>query len=150
MEEGKINIKRKIASATPIYRFRDLSKLEGIGKQTYNDVFRLLYSLANQTDNQDFVQKPELVNLDLFTQTIEYLNQPRENILQFNQPVESEEEKIDFMSSIAIYVAPNTGGESFGIILAEALAGGACVLKKHLLFHKQQMRLLKVLSILKR
>jgi phosphatidylinositol alpha-mannosyltransferase len=31
------------------------------------------------------------------------------------------------MSSVAIYVAPNTGGESFGIILAEALAGGACV-----------------------
>jgi len=39
----------------------------------------------------------------------------------------SETEKADFMSSIAIYVAPNTGGESFGIILAEALAGGACV-----------------------
>jgi phosphatidylinositol alpha-mannosyltransferase len=31
------------------------------------------------------------------------------------------------MSSVSIYVAPNTGGESFGIILAEALAGGACV-----------------------
>ena len=39
----------------------------------------------------------------------------------------SEEEKADFMSSVSIYVAPNTGGESFGIILAEALAGGACV-----------------------
>jgi phosphatidylinositol alpha-mannosyltransferase len=39
----------------------------------------------------------------------------------------SESEKADFMSSVAIYVAPNTGGESFGIILAEALAGGACV-----------------------
>ena len=39
----------------------------------------------------------------------------------------SEEDKANFMSSIAIYVAPNTGGESFGIILAEALAGGACV-----------------------
>lgn len=39
----------------------------------------------------------------------------------------SEEDKADFMSSLAIYVAPNTGGESFGIILAEALAGGACV-----------------------
>lgn len=39
----------------------------------------------------------------------------------------SESDKADFMSSIAIYVAPNTGGESFGIILAEALAGGACV-----------------------
>jgi phosphatidylinositol alpha-mannosyltransferase len=39
----------------------------------------------------------------------------------------SEQDKANFMSSIAIYVAPNTGGESFGIILAEALAGGACV-----------------------
>ena len=39
----------------------------------------------------------------------------------------SEEEKADFMSSVSIYVAPNTGGESFGIILAEALSGGACV-----------------------
>jgi phosphatidylinositol alpha-mannosyltransferase len=40
----------------------------------------------------------------------------------------SESEKADFMSSVAVYVAPNTGGESFGIILAEALAGGACVI----------------------
>ena len=39
----------------------------------------------------------------------------------------SETDKADFMSSVSIYVAPNTGGESFGIILAEALAGGACV-----------------------
>ena len=40
----------------------------------------------------------------------------------------SEEEKADFMSSVGAYVAPNTGGESFGIILAEALAGGAAVI----------------------
>jgi phosphatidylinositol alpha-mannosyltransferase len=39
----------------------------------------------------------------------------------------SEEEKADFLHSVSIYVAPNTGGESFGIILAEALAGGAAV-----------------------
>ena len=39
----------------------------------------------------------------------------------------TESEKADFMSSVAVYVAPNTGGESFGIILAEALASGACV-----------------------
>jgi phosphatidylinositol alpha-mannosyltransferase len=39
----------------------------------------------------------------------------------------SEEEKANFLASIALYVAPNTGGESFGIILAEALAGGASV-----------------------
>lgn len=39
----------------------------------------------------------------------------------------SEKDKADFLSSVAIYVAPNTGGESFGIILAEAMASGACV-----------------------
>ena len=39
----------------------------------------------------------------------------------------SEQEKANFLASISIYVAPNTGGESFGIILAEALAGGATV-----------------------
>ena len=39
----------------------------------------------------------------------------------------SEEDKANFMCSVSLYVAPNTGGESFGIILAEALAGGACV-----------------------
>jgi phosphatidylinositol alpha-mannosyltransferase len=40
----------------------------------------------------------------------------------------SEEDKANFLASIALYVAPNTGGESFGIILAEALAGGASVI----------------------
>jgi phosphatidylinositol alpha-mannosyltransferase len=39
----------------------------------------------------------------------------------------TEEDKADFMSSVGAYVGPNTGGESFGIILAEALAGGAAV-----------------------
>jgi len=39
----------------------------------------------------------------------------------------SEEEKADFLHSIGVHVAPNTGGESFGIILAEALAAGAAV-----------------------
>lgn len=39
----------------------------------------------------------------------------------------TEEEKASFLASIGLYIAPNTGGESFGIILAEALAGGASV-----------------------
>jgi phosphatidylinositol alpha-mannosyltransferase len=39
----------------------------------------------------------------------------------------SENEKANFLKSIALYIAPNTGGESFGIIIAEALAGGAAV-----------------------
>ncbi len=39
----------------------------------------------------------------------------------------SESEKANFLASVGLYVAPNTGGESFGIILAEALASGAKV-----------------------
>ena len=39
----------------------------------------------------------------------------------------SDDEKADFLSSVSLYVAPNTGGESFGIILAEAMAAGAAV-----------------------
>jgi len=34
----------------------------------------------------------------------------------------SEEDKVSFLKSLTVYVAPNTGGESFGIILAEAMA----------------------------
>ena len=44
----------------------------------------------------------------------------------------SETDKADFMSSVGAYVAPNTGGESFGIILAEALAGGAAVIASNI------------------
>ncbi len=40
----------------------------------------------------------------------------------------SEEEKVQFLSSLNLYIAPNTGGESFGIILAEAMASGTPVL----------------------
>ena len=39
----------------------------------------------------------------------------------------SEGDKADFLASVSLYIAPNTGGESFGIILAEAMAGGAAV-----------------------
>jgi len=38
-----------------------------------------------------------------------------------------EPQKARFMSSVDIYVAPNTGGESFGIVLVEAMAAGAAV-----------------------
>jgi len=40
----------------------------------------------------------------------------------------SESEKADFFKSIDAYVAPNIRGESFGIILAEAMAGGAPII----------------------
>lgn len=40
----------------------------------------------------------------------------------------SDQRKRELLRSIAVYVAPNTGGESFGIILAEAMAAGAAVI----------------------
>lgn len=40
----------------------------------------------------------------------------------------SEEEKAQLLKSVDIYVAPNTGGESFGIILAEAMSAGTPVI----------------------
>ncbi|MBM3719089.1 MAG: glycosyltransferase family 4 protein [Actinobacteria bacterium] len=44
----------------------------------------------------------------------------------------SEEEKRQFFKSIDLYVAPNIGGESFGIILAEAMATGVAILASDL------------------
>lgn len=40
----------------------------------------------------------------------------------------SDKEKANFLSSVGLYIAPNTGGESFGIILAEAMASGASII----------------------
>ena len=44
----------------------------------------------------------------------------------------TEEEKVAFFKSISMYVAPNTGGESFGIILAEAMTCGTSLVASDL------------------
>ncbi len=44
----------------------------------------------------------------------------------------SDEDKAAMLASSDIYVAPHTGGESFGIVLAEAMAAGAPVLASEL------------------
>jgi phosphatidylinositol alpha-mannosyltransferase len=44
----------------------------------------------------------------------------------------SEVDKIRMLASVDIYVAPNTGGESFGMILTEAMAAGAPVVASDL------------------
>ena len=44
----------------------------------------------------------------------------------------SEEEKPRMLRSVDVYVAPNTGGESFGMILTEAMAAGAPVVASDL------------------
>jgi phosphatidylinositol alpha-mannosyltransferase len=44
----------------------------------------------------------------------------------------SEETKARMLSSVDVYVAPNTGGESFGMILTEAMAAGTPVVASDL------------------
>lgn len=44
----------------------------------------------------------------------------------------SDEEKASFYSSLTVYVAPQTGGESFGIVLAEAMAAGCPIVASDL------------------
>ncbi|GLZ33489.1 GDP-mannose-dependent alpha-(1-2)-phosphatidylinositol mannosyltransferase [Lentzea sp. NBRC 105346] len=56
----------------------------------------------------------ELKNLDIHDR-IDFLGQV------------SDEEKARVLRSVDVYCAPNTGGESFGIILTEAMAAGAAV-----------------------
>lgn len=43
-----------------------------------------------------------------------------------------EQEKAQLLASVDVYVAPNTGGESFGIILVEAMAAGAAIVASDL------------------
>lgn len=44
----------------------------------------------------------------------------------------SEEDKARLLSSVDVYCAPQTGGESFGIVLVEAMAAGAAVVASDL------------------
>lgn len=80
--------------------------------QIVNQIPDVRVFIAGPGESETFLEKlePHLRNRFTFLGTI------------------SESDKANFMASVGIYVAPNTGGESFGIILAEALAAGASVL----------------------
>ncbi len=44
----------------------------------------------------------------------------------------SDEEKASLLASVDLYIAPQTGGESFGIVLVEAMSAGAAVVASNL------------------
>lgn len=56
-------------------------------------------------------------------EAMQSINPELRNHLKFLGRVD-DEEKAAFLKSLDLYIAPNTGGESFGIILAEAMAAG--------------------------
>ena len=51
--------------------------------------------------------------------------------VEFLGPI-SDEEKAALLSSVDVYCAPQTGGESFGIVLVEAMSAGAAVVASDL------------------
>lgn len=51
------DIRKKIIDALPIKKFRELRKIEGVGKQTYNDIFSFLYTISSKP-------APEIDELD--------------------------------------------------------------------------------------
>jgi phosphatidylinositol alpha-mannosyltransferase len=52
----------------------------------------------------------------------------------------SEEDKIRVYHSVDVFCAPNTGGESFGYVLAEAMAAGAPIVASDLDAFRQVLR----------
>ena len=70
------------------------------------------YLIAGPGDSDEFVKN---------------LNPQLQNRITFLGRL-SDRQKESFLKSVEIYVAPNTGGESFGIILTEALSAGTAVI----------------------
>jgi len=62
----------------------------------------------------------------------------RERVVLLGQV--SEEDKARVYHSVDVFCAPNTGGESFGIVLAEAMASGAPIVASDLDAFRQVLR----------
>jgi phosphatidyl-myo-inositol alpha-mannosyltransferase len=52
----------------------------------------------------------------------------------------SEQDKVRMLHSVDVFCAPNTGGESFGIVLAEAMAAGAPIVASDLEAFRRVLR----------
>jgi phosphatidylinositol alpha-mannosyltransferase len=62
----------------------------------------------------------------------------RERVVLLGQV--SDEDKVRMYHSVDVFCAPNTGGESFGIVLAEAMAAGAPIVASDLDAFRQVLR----------
>ncbi len=58
------DVKAKLIAGLPIHRFRDLRDIEGIGKQTYKDLFQFLDVWVNQCENSDYDPIAQRKSLD--------------------------------------------------------------------------------------
>jgi len=62
----------------------------------------------------------------------------RERVVLLGQV--SEEDKVRMLHSVDVFCAPNVGGESFGVVLAEAMAAGAPIVASDLEAFRQVLR----------
>lgn len=83
------DIRKKIIHALPIRRFRELGKIEGVGKQTYNDMFSFLYESVSKFEFEQ--DKPESANtLQLqILDTITEEEKLQESTNQLSSPLEA-------------------------------------------------------------
>ena len=84
----RADIKKKIISVIPVSRFRDLKRVQGIGKQTYNDIFIYLYSLAEQNHKNDSIRPPKVANLNLFGDLDSSSTQSKKAVINSAQVIE--------------------------------------------------------------
>jgi O-acetyl-ADP-ribose deacetylase (regulator of RNase III) len=87
------DIRSKIVNSLPIRRFRELRQLEGVGKQTYNEIFQLLYKMASKPiydDSHERLSRTASSPLDGVTNEFQGLGEQSEK-----QPLEASEFKIE-------------------------------------------------------
>lgn len=72
----------KILSSLPIRRFRELRKIAGVGKQTYNEIFKFLYSIAVNCDSEVYEDTDALEKNKSIDDTFEVVQvAPKEPII---------------------------------------------------------------------
>lgn len=126
---------KKIINYLPIKRFRDLKKIKGVGKQTYNDLFSLLYSIVSnptfEADKITSVSTSDRINTNLFNMSEDYLKQQPElenqpltlscgelELPSFSKTVSSKVDEVDNISTNNSQTASKSDNyDAFYIIL---------------------------------